>query len=108
VFAAQARWIAQGSAYLQANGAALSKLAQSVAFRQIADGAGLTAIGRATGLTAPQIAACFTPAALEALPKLSTPPPEVQGTPSFYLNGKLVTGVDWAALQPMLVAAGAR
>ncbi len=108
IFAAQPKWIAQGAAFLQANGPALGKLAQPVAFRRIADGAGLTAIGQANGLTAPQLAACFAPAALAALTKLGTPPAEVTGTPTFYLNGKLVTGVDWAGLQPMLTAAGAR
>jgi len=108
IFAGQAGWLDKGAAYLKANTAALNKLDRADAFRRIADNAGLSAIGRASGLTQPQLAACFTNPALEAVSKLGDPPAEVQGTPSFYVNGRFVPGADWAALQPTLAAAGAR
>ena len=108
VFAGQAGWMQQGSTWLQANGAQLEKLARPVAFRRVADGAGLTAIGRANGLTAVQVNACFTPAALERIAKLGDPPADVTGTPTFYLNGQLVGDADWPGLEPRLRAAGAR
>lgn len=108
IFTAQDRWTQQGATFLQANGAQLDQIARPVAFRRIADGAGLTAIGRANGLTAAQIDACFAPAALERISKLGDPPAGVTSTPSFYVNGQLVSGVDWAGLQPRLRAAGAR
>ena len=104
----QSQWLEKGAAFVQTNAEALNKLARPVAFRRIADGAGLTAIGQANGLTAPQVAACFTPAALDRLSKLGDPPAEVQGTPYFFVNGKAVPGVGWDGLQPVLAAAGAR
>lgn len=108
LFAAQGSWLDKGGAYLQANGDALAKLPRPAAFRRIADNAGLSAIGRASGLTDAQLAACFTAPALERAGTLGDSPAEVQGTPSFYVNGRLVEGFDWAALQPQLAAAGAR
>lgn len=108
VFAAQTRWTQQGAAFLQANGAQLGQVARPVAFRRIADGAGLTAIGRANGLSPAQLNACFAPAALDKVSKLGDPPAGVTSTPSFFINGQLVSGVDWAGLEPRLRAAGAR
>jgi len=108
IFAAQPAWLDKGAAYLQANGDALAKLPRPAAFRRIADGSGLSAIGQASGLSAPQLAACFAAPALDAATGLGDAPAEVQGTPSFFLNGRFVTGADWAALQPQLAAAGAR
>jgi len=108
IFDAQGAWLDKGAAYLQANGDALAKLPRPAAFRRIADNAGLTAIGRANGLTPAQLTACFTPPAQAALAKLGDAPKEVEGTPSFFVNGKPVTGADWASLQPVLAAAGAR
>lgn len=108
IFDGQSSWMQRGSAYLQANGDALDALAKPVAYRRIADGAGLTAIGRASGLTAPQVAACFAPAALAATSKLGDAPADVTSTPTFYVNGALVSNVGWAGLQPALIAAGAR
>lgn len=110
IFAAQDRWIRQGATFLQANSATLDKLARPAAFRRIADGAGLTAIGTAHGLTEPQVVACFTtPGALDKVAALNgAVPVEVQGTPTFYVNGARVTGSTWAQLEPALRAEGAK
>ena len=80
------------------------------AIRQLADAAGLTAIVKARGLSDPAIAACFADkAATDKLLALSaTVPADLQGTPTFYLNGKLVPNVGWTQLEPQLRAAGAR
>ena len=85
-------------------GEALDKLAKPLAFRRIADGAGLTAIGKANGLTERQVAACFaTQGALDSVARLNASvPAEVQGTPTFYVDGTLVPKVDWAKLEPVL------
>jgi len=110
IFAGQTAWIEKGSAFLQANGDALGKLPPATAFRRIADGAGLTAIGRAQGLTEPQVAACFADqAALDRVTKLDqSVPAEVKGTPTFYVNGAIVSGSDWASVEPVLRARGAK
>lgn len=110
IFAGQSAWIDKGSAFLQANGEGLGKLPPATAFRRIADGAGLTAIGRAQGLTEPQVAACFADqAALDRVTKLGgSVPAEVKGTPTFYVDGAIVTGSDWASVEPVLRARGAK
>ena len=33
---------------------------------------------------------------------------KITGTPTFELNGKLIQNTDWAGLEPMLRAAGAK
>ncbi|MDP1027299.1 thioredoxin domain-containing protein [Sphingomonas sp. KR1UV-12] len=110
VFAQQEKWMTQANTFLQANGERLDKLPRAAALRQVADGTGLTAIGKAHGLTEPQVAACFADqAAIDKLLALSaTVPAEVTGTPTFFLNGKLQPQGTWAQLQPALAAAGAR
>ncbi len=110
VFAGQEKWMGQAQTYLQANGERLEKLPRNAALRQLADGIGLTAIGKAQGLTEPQVAACFAdqPALDRLLALSASMPPEVTGTPTFFLNGKLLPLGGWAQLQPQLAAAGAR
>ncbi len=110
VFAAQEKWMGQAQTYLQANSARLEKLPRNAALRQVADGIGLTAIGKAQGLTEPQVAACFAnqPALDRLLALSASVPPEVAGTPTFFLNGKLLPQGGWAEIQTQLAAAGAR
>lgn len=110
IFAAQSTWIDKGGAYLTANRDALAKLTPQVAFRRIADGAGLTAIGRSNGVSATQIDACF--ASREALDRVTMldrqVPADLKGTPSFYVDGVLVPAADWTGLEPILRARGAK
>ncbi|SFP90666.1 DsbA family protein [Sphingomonas rubra] len=110
IFAGQEAWMQKGAAFVQANAASLGKLPPPAAFRRIADAAGLTAIGRANGLSEPQVAACFADkAALDRVTALDRQvPADVQGTPTFFVNGTLVPNVDWAALEPILRARGAQ
>lgn len=109
IFAGQEAWMQKGAAFLQANAQRLGTLAPPAAFRQIADAAGLTAIGRANGLTDPQVAACFAKPALDRITALDKQiPAEVTGTPTFFVNGTLVPNADWAALEPVLRARGAQ
>ncbi len=110
VMAAQDQWLDKGSTYIRTNAAALQALAPEVAARRLADAAGLTAIATAQGLAEPRIAACFADkAATEKLLALSgSLPAEVQGTPTFFINGKLAPNVGWPQLMPLLRAAGAR
>lgn len=110
VFAGQKTWMEKAQTFIKGNAERLNGLPRPVALRQVADGTGLTAIGKAQGLTEPQVAACFADqAATDKLLALSaTVPAEVTGTPTFYINGRLVPPLHWAELQPQLVAAGAR
>lgn len=108
--AAQEQWLDKGGTYIRGNAAALQAMAPEVAARTLADAAGLTAIATAHGLAGPRIAACFAdkPGTERLLALSGSLPAEVQGTPTFYINGKLAPGSGWAQLQPQLQAAGAR
>jgi protein-disulfide isomerase len=108
IFAGQEAWMKHGVTYLQGNADRLEKLPRPAGLRQVADGAGLTAIARTRGVTEPQVAACFTQPAIDKLLALAVAPAEVTGTPTFYVNGKLVPNVGWAQLEPVLRAAGAK
>lgn len=110
VFAAQEQWFEKGAAYARANAERLEKLPNLVAVRQLADNAGLTAILAGRGLSPAAINACFADQkAVDRLLALSgTVPAEVTGTPTFFINGKLVPNAGWPQLEPALRAAGAR
>ena len=69
--------------------------------------AGLDAFFRAQGLSQAQVNACLANrAGLDRLVAISRHANElgVEGTPSFFINGRSVGTQDWARLQPMLTA----
>lgn len=78
--------------------------------RIMAQSIGLNDIAKAQGLTDPQIKACF------ADPKIVNPVLKtgdaaskiIQATPSFYISGRAVDAYDWAALEPIIRAQGAK
>ena len=108
IFASQGTWLPRGVAFARTNEATLRAAPPAKQLRALANGSGLLAIGRAQGLTDQRLDACFADAAaIDRLTKL-TVPPEVRGTPAFFINGRFVAAADWAALQPALAAAGAR
>jgi protein-disulfide isomerase len=110
LFAQQDRWLPQGYQWQQTNGQRIGMYPRMAQLRAIADGAGLTAIGRAHGLTDARIAACFADAGEvdRVLAMTAAVPPEVTGTPAFFVNGRHVPGADWATLQPVLRQQGAK
>jgi protein-disulfide isomerase len=110
IMAAQPGWLEKGATYIQGNATALQAMAPEAATAKLAEAAGLTAIGVANGTPAPRIAACFAdkPANDKLLALSASLPAEVRGTPTFFVNGKLVEGNSWAQLQPALRTAGAR
>ena len=109
LFARQQEWIERAVAWDEANAQRMSLLPQLAQLRATADGAGLTDIARGVGVPAATIEACFaTDAALRRTLAVSATTAKVRGTPAFEINGKLVQGIAWAELQPMLRAAGAK
>ena len=111
IFAAQNDWLARGYQFEQLNGSQLRLYAQADQLRALADGSGLTALVQARGLTPAATAACFDDdAAIARITAMTAATPDsVTGTPSFFINGRLVPrSADWTTLQPALRAAGAR
>lgn len=110
IFARQGEWLERGYQYQQANASILQTYAKLDQLRALADGAGLTALVQARGLSAAATDACFADGKEidRILQMTNAVPAGVDSTPSFFVNGKLVSHVGWAGLQPALRAAGAR
>lgn len=110
IFAEQRDWLPRAIEWGQANAQRLAMYPAPARLRAQADGAGLTAIGKAEGMSETQVAACFadTTEVDRLVAMTAATPPSVNGTPSFFINGRQVPGADWAALQPALAAAGAK
>lgn len=110
IFAAQADWHDRGHRFEQVNARRMALYPEPAQLRAIADGSGLSEIGRAHGLTDAAITACFADeAALLRFAAMSGAAfARISGTPSFELNGQLVEKADWAALEAKLRAAGAK
>lgn len=111
IFAAQGQWLERGYQFQQLNGSQLALYSQSDQLRVVADGAGLSALVQARGVTPAATAACFADDTAVARITATTAaiPDSVTGTPTFFINGRVVpNAADWTRLQPALRVAGAR
>lgn len=110
IFAAQGQWLERGYDYMQANQQRLTMYPVLGQLRAYADGAGLTQLIQARGLSPAAIDACFADqAGVDRITAMTAnAPAEVDSTPTFFLNGKIVPHVGWAQLEPQLRAAGAK
>lgn len=111
IFAAQDDWYARGGQYEQLNGSQLRLYSQADQLKALADGSGLSALVQARGLTPAATAACFADegAVGRITAMTAAMPTSVTGTPTFFINGRVVPGAaDWTRLQPALRAAGAK
>lgn len=101
---------------VQANGAkveaAMKLTDQTARYKTIADAAGLTEFFAARGISRDQAATCLAkPGFADGIVERSNKQSEqlgVDGTPTFFLNGRKLDAQSWEALEPQLQAAGAR
>ncbi|MEG8053718.1 thioredoxin domain-containing protein [Sphingomonas aerolata] len=110
IFAAQPAWLEKGIEFQQVNAARINLYPRPAQLKAYADGAGLTDLVKARGLSAAAIDACFADTAEidRILAITAAAPPEVDSTPSFFINGKVMPHGGWAQLEPALRIAGAR
>jgi protein-disulfide isomerase len=110
IFAAQPAWLEKGIEFQQVNAARINLYPRPAQLKAYADGAGLTDLVKARGLSAAAIDACFADTAEidRILAITAAAPPEVDSTPSFFINGKVMPHGGWAQLEPALRTAGAR
>lgn len=110
LFERQEQWLKTAVAYDRASGEANAGKSQPQMMRALADGAGLSAIAKAAGMTDAAITACFANEAnvAKTLQVAQAMQGKISGTPSFELNGKVIQNTDWSGLEPMLRAAGAK
>ena len=110
LFATQRDWVGQGGQNLQAQGAQIQALPPEQRFNAIAEGAGLKTFAAQRGLPTAQTEACLSdPANATALTTMQTESSQdfdITGTPTFVINGSVVTGAAiWPQLEPVLATA---
>ena len=110
IFAGQEQWLQRAQDFDSSNGQRLGMYGTAAQYRAMAQGAGLDAIARNAGMTQAAIDQCLAdPKVAEAvIQRAGAISDQIAGTPAFEINGKVVQGVDWAKLEPMLRAAGAK
>ncbi|ONF96019.1 DsbA family protein [Sphingomonas jeddahensis] len=110
LFARQEEWLNKAVAFDKASGESPAGNTQGEKMRTLANGAGLTAVAKAAGMSDAAITACFANETnmAKTLAVAQAMQGKIKGTPSFELNGKLIENTDWAKLEPMLRAAGAK
>jgi protein-disulfide isomerase len=109
LYTTQPEWVGKVGELPQAEWDKLSALPQSELRFGIAKAGGLLPIAAAHGIPAARAEACLKDdAAAEALTKMAQAATDlgVQGTPTFFVNGKQVAAYDWATLEPFLKEAG--
>lgn len=92
--------------------AAMKSEDQSKRYKAIADAAGLTEFFAARGISSDQAAACLADAGKAELivrnSQTQSDEMQVDGTPTFFLNGRKLDVRTWKDLEPVLQNAGAR
>lgn len=110
-------WASLGDIFekIQSRGAAMdaaAKLPPEQRFIAMAETSGLTDFFAARGLSAAQARTCLADKAkIEAIAKNSQDQGselKINGTPTFFLNGRKLEVNSWSALEPILQRAGAR
>ena len=107
IFARQNVWLNRAADFQQNNQTRLNMYPPLARLRALADGAGLTDIGRAEGLTDARLAACFADqAAIDRIVAMTGAATDVAGTPTFLVDGRHLDGFTWDKLEPALRAHG--
>jgi protein-disulfide isomerase len=109
LFATQQQWVGRISGLSQAEKDKLKALPDADRLGRLADIGGLTALAAEAGVTPQKGKACLADAAaLDRLGKMaeSAEALGVQGTPTFFINGKMVAGGEWTAVEPQIRQAG--
>ena len=105
LYATQRTWVGRVQALPNAEFQRLQALPPLQQSAALAHAAGLDPFFRARGLTQPQIDACLANrAGIQRLGEIAQHANQlgVQGTPTFFINGRSVGSQNWARLEPML------
>jgi protein-disulfide isomerase len=108
-YATQRQWMDRIGNLSAAQKAQLNGLSKSQTLVRLGEIGGLVQMGTQMGLPAARAKACLAdPAALDRLGKMyeAAEALGVEGTPTFFLNGRNIGTHDWASLQPLIRQAG--
>ena len=107
IFARQDQWLGRAINFQQTNASRINLYPPLARLRAIADGSGLTDIGRAQGVSDARLDACFADqAAIDRIVAMTASATDVTGTPTFLLDGKRIDGFTWDKVEPQLRARG--
>lgn len=107
IFARQDQWLGRALNFQQTNAARINLYPPLARLRAIADGSGLTDIGRSQGATDQRLDACFADqAAIDRIVAMTAAATDVTATPTFLIDGKRVDGFAWDKVEPALRARG--
>ena len=112
MFATQNDWLAKSSTITQADQQSWASMTPNQVAASMADKLGLVEFVQQRGIPADKARACLAdPEGVKVLAKIAkvaTDEYKISGTPTFIINGKVVTDVTtWADLEPQLKKAGA-
>lgn len=109
IFAQQPQWLERAFTYQQTNAARMTLYPLLPRLRAIADGSGLSDIGRAAGLTAARLDACFADRAeVDRIVATANGATGITATPTFVVAGQHLDAFTWDKVEPLLRARGAR
>jgi len=109
LYRTQRTWVGKIGSLSDADKAALEKLPDGARLARIAEYGGIIAIAQRRGIAPARAKACAANgAAFERLGKMyeAALALGVTGTPTFFVNGNKVDGVEWSDLEPALRKAG--
>jgi protein-disulfide isomerase len=109
IYSTQDQWIAKFSGLSQDQKQKISALPESQRLAGVADAAGLTQLAARHGIPAAKARACLAnPAGLARLGTMNEAASKlgVQGTPTFFVNGRKVHAHEWAELDAEIRKAG--
>ena len=106
IFAEQPKWIARIQSTPPAKMEAAKALPADKQIAAMAGIAGLKPLGVASGIPAARIDQCLADKGaaerLMAFARKASAEQDVKGTPTFFLNGKMVHAHDWKELEPLV------
>lgn len=109
IFAAQETWVKALVALPQGQAAEVNALPPAQRFARLAALSGLESMAVKGGIPAPRAKQCLTdPKALDQLVEMNRVAQsrfQLEGTPTFLINGVKTSAHDWAGLEPLLAAA---
>jgi protein-disulfide isomerase len=110
LYATQPQWLGRISALPQAEKVRIGGMSQTARLVRIAEVTGLIQVAARYGVPAARARQCLAdPAGFEKLGKMFEAGQAlgVPGTPTFFVNGAKVDGIEWAQVEPALRQAGA-
>ena len=109
LYATQTQWVGKITGVSGADKEALEKLPQAAQMARLLDIGGITAIAQRHGIAPARAKACAADqAGFQRLVKMyeGANALGVTGTPTFFINGAKVDGIEWSDLEPQLRKAG--